>query len=204
MGVYTIVYFMCFLLLEHVIDPRKATIIHCTLDDYIPFCEYFIVPYVLWFVFIPSVLFLLLFKDRSAFWKMASMMFTGNMLCLAIYAVFPNAVITKHSVEDTNIFCTLVNILYASDTATNVCPSIHALDTMAAHIAIHRSDYAKSRRYLKMVSFVFLVLICIATVTLKQHSIIDVVASFCLILILERVVYKKPAESKKRAKYALV
>ena len=31
-------------------DFSQCTEIHCALDDKIPFCEYFIVPYLLWFL----------------------------------------------------------------------------------------------------------------------------------------------------------
>ena len=34
---------------ENLFHPEKWHIIHCTLDDMIPFCEWFVIPYVLWF-----------------------------------------------------------------------------------------------------------------------------------------------------------
>ena len=36
-------------------------VIHVALDDYIPFCEYFIIPYLLWFVYVFATLALLFF-----------------------------------------------------------------------------------------------------------------------------------------------
>lgn len=195
---YTVFHFAFFLILEEVINSKTATVIHCAIDDYIPFCEYFIVPYLLWFLYIPLVLFSLLFKDRESFWKMTTMMFGGNIICLIFYAIFPNTVETKYMVEETNIFAALVNILYANDTPTNVCPSMHVLDTLAAHIALCRSVLTKKFPFIKIGSFIFLMLICIATVTLKQHSIIDVFAAFGLMFVMVKIAYRDEVPVKNR------
>ena len=49
-SVFMLVYFTWFSLLEKYAQP--VLMIHSKLDDKIPFCEYFIVPYLLWFVWI--------------------------------------------------------------------------------------------------------------------------------------------------------
>ncbi len=189
MGVYTAVYFIIFSFLEATVTPRF--IIHSPIDDYIPFCEYFIIPYLLWFVYVPTVLFYLVSNDRDSFWAMVKMMFVGNMVCLLLYALFPNGVLPKHPVEADNIFAHMVNVLYYTDTPTNVCPSIHVLDTLSAHIALSRSCKVKDKPVVKCASFLFFILVCISTVTLKQHSIIDIFASLALMLFLEKFAYSK-------------
>lgn len=189
MGAYTAVYFLIFLILEATITPEY--IIHSPIDDLIPFCEYFIIPYLMWFLYVPAALFYLLHNDRDSFWAMAKMMFPGNMVCLLIYALFPNGVMPKHPVEADNIFAQLVNILYYTDTPTNVCPSIHVFDTLSAHIALTRSAPLRGSFAVKATSFAFFIMICISTVTLKQHSIIDVFASLILMLFFERYAYGK-------------
>lgn len=193
MFLYTAVYFSAFSLLEATVKPKF--IIHSPIDDLIPFCEYFIVPYLMWFFYVPAVLFYLVYNDRDSFWSMVKMMFVGNMLCLLIYAVFPNGVMPKNPTHADNIFAHMVNILYYTDTPTNVCPSIHVLDTLSAHIALSRSEYVKHNQGAKLASFMFFIMICISTVTLKQHSILDIVASLVLMFFLERYAYsKKPIQ----------
>ncbi len=184
---YTVFHFVVFFLLEAVISPKF--IIHCKLDDYIPFCEYFIIPYLLWFLYVPLATIFLIKKDTPSFWKLALTLFGGNIICLILYIIFPNGVLPKEAVAEENIFCTAVNILYSNDTPTNVCPSMHTLDTLAVHVALIRSHTMKNHPWLKCLSFVFLVSICVATVTLKQHSIIDVFAAFLLFAVLERFAY---------------
>ncbi len=193
MGMYLIVYFSIFILLEETVTPKY--IIHSPIDDIIPFCEYFIVPYLLWFLYVPGILFYLVSADRDTFWKMVKMMFVGNMLCLLIYALFPNGVHTKHYIPSDNIFSHIVNIVYYTDTPTNVCPSIHVFDALSAHIALSRSRNVKNKPLIKNASCIFLILVCISTVTLKQHSIIDVLAAFILMFIMEKYAYKKDAQT---------
>ena len=48
--VYGIFYLWAFQYLEQ--RNVKAHIIHLKLDDMIPFCEYFIIPYLMWFLYI--------------------------------------------------------------------------------------------------------------------------------------------------------
>lgn len=47
---YMCIYFPIFSLLEQFCEPRY--VIHCALDDIIPFNEWFVIPYVIWFLFV--------------------------------------------------------------------------------------------------------------------------------------------------------
>ena len=49
---YMCIYFPIFSLLEQFCEPRY--VIHCALDDIIPFNEWFVIPYVIWFLFVPD------------------------------------------------------------------------------------------------------------------------------------------------------
>ena len=49
---YMCIYFPIFSLLEQFCEPRY--VIHCALDDMIPFNEWFVIPYVIWFAFVPT------------------------------------------------------------------------------------------------------------------------------------------------------
>ena len=53
--VYGILYLMAFQYVER--RSVRPHIIHLKLDDYIPFCEYFVIPYFLWFAFIAATVF---------------------------------------------------------------------------------------------------------------------------------------------------
>ena len=65
---YAFIYFPWFTYLErHVTD--NYFVIHSVFDDYIPFCEYFIIPYLLWFAYIAVTLGYLFFNDKQGFYK---------------------------------------------------------------------------------------------------------------------------------------
>ena len=48
--IYGILYMLAFRYVEQ--RNVRPNIIHVALDDYIPFCEYFIIPYLLWFFYV--------------------------------------------------------------------------------------------------------------------------------------------------------
>ena len=65
-------------------------VIHFPLDDYIPFCEYIVIPYILWFGYIAVVYLWLFFHDKSAFFKYIAVIYTGMTLFLIISTIYPN------------------------------------------------------------------------------------------------------------------
>ena len=164
-------YLLGFVLVEQVVEPRY--IIWCPLDDLIPFCEYFIVPYATWFVELAVIPLLLLKYDRKQYYYLCAVMFTGMTLCLGVYLIFPNGLDLRVEIIRQNIFADLVRLIQAVDTPTNVCPSIHVASAMAMDLAICRSVLGQ-RRWVRMLANSVFVLICLSTVFLKQHSVIDI------------------------------
>ena len=69
MALYSIFYLSVFHYLEANV-PLRSILVHCRLDDLIPFCKYAVIPYFAWFVWIPFTLFYLLWKaPREDFWR---------------------------------------------------------------------------------------------------------------------------------------
>lgn len=82
MALYALFYLSFFALLERTIQTPDLWV-HCRLDDLIPFCKYAIVPYILWFPWIPFTLFYLLYKaPREDFWRLCIPLFTGMTMTL--------------------------------------------------------------------------------------------------------------------------
>ena len=91
MALYTIFYLSVFHYLEANV-PLRSILVHCRLDDLIPFCKYAVIPYFAWFVWIPFTLFYLLWKaPREDFWRLCLPLFSGMTIALACYAVLPTA-----------------------------------------------------------------------------------------------------------------
>ena len=71
-----------------------------------------------------------------------------------------------------------INCLLYTSTPTNVFPSLHVFNSLAACIAIHESQELRKHRAVQWSAYVLAATIILATVFLKQHSVIDVMAAF--------------------------
>lgn len=118
----------------------QYTMVHSPLDSYIPFIEYFVIPYLLWFVFIATTGLYFFFTEKQSFYRMAAFTITGMTLFLIICTFFPNGQeLRPHTFEHDNIFVSLVQVIYATDTPTNVLPSLHVFNSLGASVAIAHS-----------------------------------------------------------------
>lgn len=186
---YAFIYMPWFLYLENRTNVHHY-VIHSPIDDYIPFVEYFIVPYLLWFLFIAVTVGFFFFTNKKEFYQLTSFLFAGMTLFLIICTIFPNGL---HLRPDTfvrdNVFVDLVRHLYQTDTPTNVLPSIHVFNSIGAVIAISRSDTLKKHRFIQYGAYMLAGLIILSTMFLKQHSVTDVIAAIVMACIIYPFVY---------------
>ena len=167
-------------------------VIHVQLDDVIPFSEVFIVPYLLWFVYVAAVFVYLFFQfdKKKEFYQYCIFLFTGMTLFLVVSTVYPNGhLLRPASFERHNIFTFAVQMLYRTDTATNIFPSIHVFNSIAAHVAVAKNRKLGGNIWIRGGSFLLMVSIILATMFLKQHSVLDVIAGTLLGILMEQLVY---------------
>ncbi|MBO5198439.1 MAG: phosphatase PAP2 family protein [Lachnospiraceae bacterium] len=188
---YGLFYLIWFVLLEsHV--THEYTSIHIWLDDLVPFNEWFVIPYFLWFVFIAVTIGYFFFTSRSDYYRCCAYLFSGMTVCLIIYTLWPNGQNLRPDLDSLgrdNLLIDIVRMLYGTDTSTNVCPSIHVYNSIAACVAIYHSESLRRHRFVFPASVVLAVLICLSTVFLKQHSVFDGICSIVLIVLLYPLVY---------------
>lgn len=185
--VYGIFYMICFAILEKEIT-RGYHVIHVALDDIIPFCEVFIIPYLLWFFYMGAVIVYFAFVNKSVkeFYQIFLSLGIGMTIFLVVSWLYPNGqnlrpvVFPRH-----NIFVNLVRHLYAIDTPTNILPSIHVYNSVAACIAFNNCQALKKHKGVQKGTIVLTLLIVMSTMFLKQHSVFDV----GLALVLNAVIY---------------
>lgn len=186
---YAFIYMPWFLYLEKHVTSHYY-IIHSPLDDYIPFIEYFIIPYYLWFAFMVVSVMYFFFTDKTGFYRIASFLIIGMTAFLVICTIFPNGLNLRPTVFVRDNFCIdLVKALYATDTPTNVLPSIHVFNTLGVLIAVAHSDKLKSHKIIKCAIYILGILIVLSTVFLKQHSVTDVIAAFVMTCVVYPIVY---------------
>ncbi len=171
-------------------------VIHVRLDDWIPFNEYFIIPYLSWFFYIGIFMAYFFFTNKKDFYRCCAYLYPGMTICLIIYTVFHNGIDLRPVVDPGKNFCSwLVAMLHKVDTSTNTFPSIHVFNAVAMHITIVRSETLGHRRGVRAGSLVLCVLICLSTVFLKQHSVADIVGALVLIYLLYPLVYGSSGRS---------
>ena len=85
-----IVYFVLFVLTENLIPAESCTPMHCWLDDIIPFCEAFVIPYVGWYLLIIGSLGYFLLYDIDSFKSLQKYIILTQMIAMAIYILFPS------------------------------------------------------------------------------------------------------------------
>lgn len=134
--VYAVIYCTWFAYLEKKVTYPQF-IIHMRVDDLIPFCELFVIPYFLWFLYVSAVLLYCFFKNKQEYHKNCVFLFTGMTVFLVISTLWPNGHHLRPEVMPReNIFTALVAGLYRIDTPTNLWPSIHVYNSIGAHLAL--------------------------------------------------------------------
>lgn len=179
--------------------------IRCPLDSMVPFVPAFVLAYLLWFPMIAVVLIYFCFHNRGDFVRTISLLYAGMATAIVICTLFPHGQTLRPIITEKDVFSLLVrNLIYANDTNTNCCPSIHVLNQVALHIGICKSRLFRNRKGIKRLSLVLTVLVCASTCLIKQHSVVDVALALTMEIPLYALVFKVnwgrfvPAEWKAR------
>jgi membrane-associated phospholipid phosphatase len=107
---------------------------------------------------------------------MCTFLFTGMTICLLIYTFFPNSQtlrIDYNALGRQNILIDWLAQLQAGDTPYNVFPSIHCLNSIGMNIAMAKNQWFKKHPWALIGITVLTISICLSTVFVKQHSILD-------------------------------
>ena len=184
-------YFILYFLTENLIPYEKCYPVHCWLDDVIPFCEYFVIPYVGWyFLIVGSLIYFALYNPKN-FKNMSKYIIITQIVAMVIYIAFPNRQDLRpdYFVRD-NIFTNIVGLLYAADTCTGVCPSLHVAYSVGIASTWLREKSASKLCKTFIVTFCFFV--CISVAFVKQHSVVDIFAAIPVCLLAEYLTFIMP------------
>lgn len=165
----------------------RAHTVHCALDDIIPFCEVFVVFYVIWYPFWIGMLVYCMLAEPGTFRKMSLYFIVGFTAANVIYLVFPTCIdFRPHPLPHDNFLTAVTGLLYSIDHPTNVCPSEHVIGALAVVFAAWDSKRFRTLGWMIPITLIA-VLISLSIMFIKQHSFLDLVAaipfSFALWLI---------------------
>lgn len=187
-ALFGILYLSIFFALEQ--RNVEINIIETKIDRLIPFCEYFIIPYVLWYVLVVgTVLFFMLYGSKEEYESLIISLCAGMVIFVVISFLYPNGQNLRPVLSGDGVFIKMVRLLYAIDTPTNVLPSLHVFNTVACHKAIVRNERCREHKWVLYITGILSVLIIFSTMFLKQHSIIDVVSALFFYAVCYKMVY---------------
>ncbi len=191
------IYILSYFLVELVNPVERCFLIHTALDDLIPFCEWFIIPYLLWGPIMVVVQLYLMSHDVSAFKKYSKFLIVSFSIATVIFLMFPTYQnLRPEGFRRDNVLTKLVDLIYSVDTSTNVCPSGHVIGSFAYLVAALHSDTLRTPGKMTVIS-ICAILTSIATVFLKQHSLIDVAAALPVCAVSYWICYGKHTKGKK-------
>lgn len=189
-------YFVMYFITEQFIPVDKCFIMHSRLDDIIPFCEVFVVPYVFWYFLIAWSLVYFAMYNPENFKNLMKFIIICQVTAMVIYIVFPNRQDLRPEIMPRdNIFTRLVGLLYSFDTDTNVCPSMHVAYSIGmASVWLKEKGAAVGTKIFVVITCI---LVCLSTMFIKQHSSIDVFAAIGLCAVVEIIVFYKSKDKSK-------
>ncbi len=183
-----IVYFALYFLTENLIPPERCHVIHCRLDDMIPFCEAFVLVYVGWYLLVAGALAYTFFYDVDAFRHLQVYLMITQAVAMVCYIVYPSIQDLRPAVfPRQNVFTWVLGLLYAFDTPTGVCPSLHVAYSLGILSTALRDRTLGG--WSKAALAVFVLAVCLAVCFVKQHSVLDVAAALPVCLLAELLVY---------------
>lgn len=184
------VYFALYALTERWIPPEVCMPVHIFLDDWIPFCEWFVIPYVFWYLLIVLSLGYFLRHNIRSFCCLQWYFAIVQLLSTVIYILLPTRQDLRPGVFPRENFLTqCVGVLYALDTNTGVCPSLHVACSLGiASVWTKEKGISFLQKGLVVIS---VVLICLSTMFIKQHSAADFFGALPVCLVAEGFLYRR-------------
>lgn len=194
-----IVYFLLYFLTENLIPLEKCHLMHSALDDIIPFREEFVIFYVGWYGLIVFSLVYFALYHIEAFRNLSKYIIITQLVAMAVYILYPSYQDLRPAAFPRDNFLTdIVAILYHFDTNTGVCPSLHVAYSLGiASVWLKEKDV---HWFWKWVITIVVILICLSTAFIKQHSVIDIFWGVVLGCLAEYLVFHCKKGKKEKAK----
>lgn len=106
-------------------------LIHCALDDRIPFCEWFVIPYCIWYLYIAAVLLYTLIHSKRDFIRTTALMCLCMILPMLFCTFVPNGIPADmrpdfEALGRNNPAIWAVKRIYAADTPPAKLYALHA------------------------------------------------------------------------------
>ena len=182
-----VVYFALYFLTENLIPAENCHSVHCRLDDLIPFCEWFLIPYVFWYALVVVSLGWFMLYNIESFKNLSKFIIITQAVAMAAYILYPTRQdLRPETFLNDNLLTRCVGFLYSFDTNTGVCPSLHVAYSIGI-LSVWLKE--KANGWWKAFVTFAVIMICLSTMFIKQHSAVDFFAALPVCLLAELVLY---------------
>ena len=183
-------YFALYFLTENLIPAERCHVIHCALDDRIPFNEGFVFFYVGWYFLVFGSLAWTFFFDVERFRKLQIFIMITQAAAMLTYILYPSVQnLRPAEFPRRNVLTAIMAFIYAFDTPTGVFPSLHVAYSLGI-LSVGLKDPRLPRVWKGLLTFA-VIMISAAVCFVKQHSALDVLSALPVGLLAEAIVYGK-------------
>lgn len=151
--------------------------IESRLDEMIPFWPPSAAVYLGCYLFWAVSYVLMARQEKKKVCQFFAADFLSRLVCFVIYLVFPTTN-TRPFVEPEGFWNRVMLVIYQTDAADNLFPSIHCLVSWFCYIGLRGRKEIGA--WYRGVSLLMAVLVCISTLLTKQHVIADVAGGILL------------------------
>lgn len=187
-----VAYFAMYVLTEKLIPEDVCHNVATAIDYKIPFCEWFILAYVGWYLLIVWSLGYFLLYNVENFKGLQQFIIVTQAVAMICYIIYPSTtgdLREMTNVDRSNFATWILGIIQSADTPTGVCPSLHVAYSIG--IASTWLKEKQASKWTKLFVVVACVLICASVVFVKQHAFIDIIAALPVCLLAEVLVFGK-------------
>ena len=157
-------------------------------DLKIPYVRFFVIPYLFWFPWLAFVWIFAAWTDASLCRRITFLSMIGRTVYLIVSFVWPTALALRPAtLPDSDIFYRLSAAVYGFSEETYVFPSIHVFDSCVALYAVFKAGGICRTTGFRVFAVIVTVLICLSTVLLRQHSILDLAGGMALFFLCMRI-----------------
>lgn len=184
-GIWLVAYMSLFLYLE-ARPPQEVHLIHCALDDLIPFVPAFIYPYLSWFVYIPVCAYLAMKNLEDPDYRRAVfVLVTGMNIFLIISFAHPTGLALREGIacDLTTLSGNLMKFVQTVDAPKSVFPSMHVYVTLVLQYTLEMQKKILPRLAV-LIGRIVAALIVLSTMFTKQHSAVDVIGAIVMFAVL--------------------
>ncbi|MFB7141462.1 phosphatase PAP2 family protein [Gottfriedia sp. NPDC056225] len=157
-----------------------------SLDREIPVVKMFVVPYIAWIGYLTITLIYFCFKDYKLAIKTILVFDLGLLVCFIIYYFYQTVVPIRPEVTGEDFLSRILKYVYKIDQPYNCFPSIHVMSSYLMIRAIRHCSWKKW--WINWGIKCFSISIILATLFIKQHAIMDVIAAIFLVNCLFKIV----------------